>query len=639
MTGRSAVVAQAPLTRALLFRVLWCAQLFHMWRGLGLSHDGLSKRPRTVTDPRLGLPALPNCWCPPRPRAPARSPGRVELRAYLGLLMEVRRMHANELVQGYAHWARVHEQKAPSEPLQPGEPLLRQHALYVLRALKYERRANARWEIMIEWQLAPESEEACDAAAVAAELRGAAAKIGALEDLLVEGLAEYSDARGALRMHMFNQDADIPLQVQLANRLAGTALGELLGQRFEQLELPDFAPRQLGAAQLMPGGGGGPAADGEGALPFVIPASEAAEELAIDNSLLALWLGVLPALLRNATGCTGGGAVVGDPEAYDAALTDLLRGFVDDPSTQIELTLVAIARYSWGCLRKGPEPCGPDSGAAPPAGLKPAQLKEIKKFYMPLRARVAAATPKGGSPFDPATKSALKDELGTLEKDALDAKDPNEQGVEEMRNAVNALLDLLSVGVRAMRHQSERAAGAGNTVAEGATSAEALALEESRRAATVRAIKKVRDDVSDALMMSLDVNIASRLDAEQLLSCAGEAVCDVSVEQSDLIRGVYKLLYRSKLDAVLTSPKIPNGASRQFLNRLIKRKPVVRVRTAADLSTPQGPRPADGGSRTRSQHSARWRLHAVARALAVRAWPCRALRTTARERARASSHR
>ena len=60
-----------------------------------------------------------------------------------------------------------------------------------------------------------------------------------LEKLLIEGFAEYSDARGALRMHMFNKDADIPLKTQLANRLVGTAFGELLGQRFEQLESPE----------------------------------------------------------------------------------------------------------------------------------------------------------------------------------------------------------------------------------------------------------------------------------------------------------------------------------------------------------------------------------------------------------------
>ena len=36
-------------------------------------------------------------------------------------------------------------------------------------------------------------------------------------------------------MHAFNQGADKDLRTQLANRLAGTAFGELLGQRFEQV--------------------------------------------------------------------------------------------------------------------------------------------------------------------------------------------------------------------------------------------------------------------------------------------------------------------------------------------------------------------------------------------------------------------
>ena len=56
--------------------------------------------------------------------------------------------------------------------------------------------------------------------------------------------------RAALRMHLFNRSADpeLPLAKQLSNRLAGTAFGELLGQRFEHLESPDFHPALLGAA-------------------------------------------------------------------------------------------------------------------------------------------------------------------------------------------------------------------------------------------------------------------------------------------------------------------------------------------------------------------------------------------------------
>lgn len=104
---------------------------------------------------------------------------------------------------------------------------------------RYNKRANARWEVLIHKQLAPEAAAPCDPAKVAGELRKAEAKIKSLEELLIEGLAEYSDARGALRMHMFNKDADIPLRMQLANRLAGTMFGELLGQRFEHLDAPE----------------------------------------------------------------------------------------------------------------------------------------------------------------------------------------------------------------------------------------------------------------------------------------------------------------------------------------------------------------------------------------------------------------
>ena len=78
----------------------------------------------------------------------------------------------------------------------------------------------------------------------------AAVKLEGLEKLLIEGLAEYSDARGALRMHLFDKDADISLKTQLQNRLVGTAFGELLTQRFERLENPELEPDKIGASSL-----------------------------------------------------------------------------------------------------------------------------------------------------------------------------------------------------------------------------------------------------------------------------------------------------------------------------------------------------------------------------------------------------
>ena len=92
-----------------------------------------------------------------------------------------------------------------------------------------------------------------------------------------------------------------------SNKALGTALGELLTQRFEQLESPEFAPRQVGAAAAFAADAAAEPASPSAsprALPFVIPAPEAAAELAIDNVVLGQWLAVLPALLRF-TGSSG----------------------------------------------------------------------------------------------------------------------------------------------------------------------------------------------------------------------------------------------------------------------------------------------------------------------------------------------
>ena len=56
-----------------------------------------------------------------------------------------------------------------------------------------------------------------------------------------------------------------------------------------------------------------------------------------------------------------------------------------------------------------------------------------------------------------------------------------------------------------------------------------------------------------------------------------EAVGDVGVEQSDLTRAVYKCLYRSTLDSLINSKKIPTGAPKLFLQKLLVRKPCVAV--------------------------------------------------------------
>ena len=91
--------------------------------------------------------------------------------------------------------------------------------------------------------------------------------------------------------------------------------------------------------------------------------------------------------------------------------------------------------------------------------------------------------------------------------------------------------------------------------------------------------------------MSLDVKQADALgDPANLISTVGEAVCDVSVGQSDLIRGAYKLLFRSTIDSVIQSPKIPAGAPRQFIIRLVKRKPVVQTTEAAAVEWAASPK-------------------------------------------------
>ena len=76
---------------------------------------------------------------------------------------------------------------------------------------------------------------------------------------------------------------------------------------------------------------------------------------------------------------------------------------------------------------------------------------------------------------------------------------------------------------------------------------------------------------------SPSIQVASRLDADGLLACVAEAVGDVSVEQSDLTRSVFKTLYRRTLDGIVGSGKIPAGPAKLFLLKLMARKPCVEV--------------------------------------------------------------
>ena len=570
----------APLQEAWALAV--CERLFSFWTRIGLGANGeVTPYPSAEAMRRQGVPNLPGCWCPARPRSAARAPSRKWLRAFLNLLLEQKRIHVDELNRGYDFVASQNGLAAAGGD----EPLLTKHAKCCLKGLHYEKRANARWEILLEKQLAPEPEEECDAAAVASDIRRASVKLEALEKLLIEGLAEYSDVRGALRVHIFNKDADVPLKTQLANRLVGTAFGELLGQRFEQLESPEFAPRLLGAASVIANETTDLDGDGDDDVVVdtdpsddvhLIPAADAAEELAVDNKYLALFIGCLPAMLRHATGSSGG-SPVGDPDAYDAVLREMLLSIMENPSTLVMLTFGCTARYAWAAMRKGPG--APPSKDAPPADgtkkkppeLGTKELANVHKVLGPLISRVRAATPKGGKPTDGGTISALKEETGQLEADAQLLKDPTDLDIEEIRGCLTATCNLVAAAMYAIRMKDKAAADP----PEDAEAAEAAAAKIKARNAS--SVKKIKDYVSEALSMSLDVFMVSPLDAATLLSVIGEAVGDVSIEQTDLIRSMYKLLYMRTLDAVMTSPKIPVQAPRKFLAKLVKRKPCVPV--------------------------------------------------------------
>ena len=356
------------------------------------------------------------------------------------------------------------------------------------------------------------------------------------------------------------------------------------------------SPRQLGAAEVFGDDAGPEKAD----LPCIMPAPAPPPELSVDNVVLGAWMGVTPAMLRNAFGGTGGAAPVGDPVAYDAALTEMLNDLQTKTSMQRRLTFAAIARFAWAAVRKPSDSVGdkgekPAAPAAPtdganleslssfllngtsPSPLTQKQKDNITKNVLPLIKRVRGAIPKGAVPTDPAAQAALKEEINALDKDATTHGDPSESDLEIMRTCLAGLLDLVQACCRVMRHKGH----AELPVPEGAEAeAAARTAELAAKTNVASRMKVVRASVNDALQMSYDMFQASKLDAESVLSCAGEAVGDVGVEQSDLIGAIFKLLYKSTLTSVITAPKIPVAASRRFLVTLIKRKPCIHVEHA-----------------------------------------------------------
>ena len=90
-----------------------------MWSKIGLSANGeVTPYPSDEAKARVGLPSLPGCWCPARARSAARAPSRKLLRGYLGLLLEQKRVHVNELCMGYAHVAKRCARRAQTDTAQ-----------------------------------------------------------------------------------------------------------------------------------------------------------------------------------------------------------------------------------------------------------------------------------------------------------------------------------------------------------------------------------------------------------------------------------------------------------------------------------------------------------------------------------------
>ena len=557
---------------------------------------------------RIGVPGLPGCWCPPKPRAPARRPDRAAARAFLRLVLEQNRVHTNEVLAGYAHCcARADGDEAVGEIVAAevasgaecglSGGVLGWHALEVLSCLRLTGSAHRRLTTLLGAQLAPESVQACDATATAAKLRGAAARIAQLEDVLVEGLAAPSDALAALRMRAFDAANEVSLGVQLRQRLGGSALGGLIDQRMEHLIA--IRPAQAGGQSAADDGhpvapDGAEALAGASATPATLhhaPAASAGASLQLDNAALRRWLTVLPALYRHgAPACSEGMPPVGDAAALDGALIEILEAMAAPPLThaagashagalvvkggggppppaavsqqQWMLVLMATARLCWAASRskaarggsasrRGASKAPPSANSGARGSLTKSQLAAVRTAVEPLVLRVRASTPKGAVPTDRALLEALRSEVGSLEAEASDAGTPTAGDVDAMRDTLGCLLDLIGSAHAALAPSSPTA---------------------------VRALRRVREATSEALVQAADVHAAARVDADGLYAVVGEAVGDVPVEHSDLTRCVYSLLYRKTLEGVVgAADTASRSAARSWLTKLLRRAPTVAV--------------------------------------------------------------
>ena len=361
---------------------------------------------------RHGLPDLPGVWCPPKARAPARRPGRADARAFLNMLLSQKRIHMTEIRGGYAFCCTGAKNAAELDSRNGvSESLLFKHAMIVLNALKRGPEAQARWVTLLTAQLAEETDEQVNALVVADKLRSAEVKISTLEELLIEIMAERSDAAAALHMHTFNAYQAVPLKEQLLGRLSATPLGDLLEQRFEQLELPNYTPKFLGCIGVPPfQNTPPPSKEKTSHLPYTIPAGAAAAPMALDNVQLNAWLAMLPALLRTAAPIKMKGVLpVGDPAAYDEKLDAMLRATLGlkPPAAEGEVedqSMIAPAPIS--SLNDEELPPEPDPSAPPPMA-DPASAP-IPRLNPPKSdAEAVGVAPPGNANFSPSIQSML----------------------------------------------------------------------------------------------------------------------------------------------------------------------------------------------------------------------------------------
>jgi hypothetical protein len=116
------------------------------------------------------------------------------------------------------------------------------------------------------------------------------------------------------------------------------------------------------------------------------------------------------------------------------------------------------------------------------------------------------------------------------------------------------LIDVIAVAARVLRHRSQ--ARAPPPQGEAAL-AEAAAAEAAARTRVARVMRRLRTQMGEAVTQALDLHEASALDSATLLAVAGEAVADVSIERSDLIRAMLVLLYETSLDNLLNGSNGP----------------------------------------------------------------------------------